>query len=101
MTVAAIMLFLAGALAGSLLVMGAVVLGHKRRARPHEKDPIYAAARYAAVTHCRRYGNITHAALRDALDVPDMTVERYLGMLENEGIISKHGRGARTFYTRV
>ncbi len=101
MSVAATMLFLAGALAGSLLVMGAMVLGHSRRARLHRKDPIYAAARYTAVTHCRRYGNLTHSVLRHALNVPDMTVERYLDMLEREGVVQKHGHGEKIFYTRT
>lgn len=101
MSVAATMLFLAGALSGSLLVIGAVLLGYKRRSKPHHKDPVYAAARYAAVIQCRRYGNLTHTAMRDALNVPDITVERYLDMLEREGVVRKHGHGVKTFYTRT
>lgn len=95
------MLFLAGALTGALLALGAVAFGHRRHTRLHHTDPVYAAAHYAAVTQCRRYGSLTHAALRDALDVPDMTVERYLDMLEREGVVKKHGHDTKTFYTRA
>ena len=82
-------------------MIGAIVFGHRRRRRPHEKDPIYAAARYAAVTHLGRYGNLTHAVLSDALGVHNMTVERYLRMLEREGVIRRHGHGVKVFYTRA
>ncbi len=94
-------IFISGALAGTLLMMGVFMASGHRRSHRHKKDPMYAAARYAAVTHLKRYGNLTHAVLRDALDVPDMTVERYLHMLERDGIVLRHDHGVKSFYTRA
>ena len=93
--------FIFGALIGTLLMMGVFLMSRRRRAHRHHNDPLYAAARFAAATHLKRYGNLTHAVLKDALDVPDMTVERYLSMLERDGLLSRHGHGVKSFYTRA
>lgn len=101
MTMQSVIIYLSGMLAGILAAMIFMAVGRRRRPQAGGQDPLFAAARYAAVVHLKRYGTLTHAVLRDALGMPEMTVERYLGMLEHDGTVRRHGHGVRSFYTRA
>jgi hypothetical protein len=94
-----VVLFLLGAAVGVLLAFGAFVAGRKRT-HSYRRDPIYAAARYAASRHLRAHGTLTVATLRDSLQAPNMTTQRYLDQMEREGLLKRHGHGESSFYTR-
>ena len=96
--VTALALFLVGSVFGVLLGYGAVVAGRKRRHAYH-RDPMYAAARFAAVRHLRTHGTITVASLRNTLQYPNMTTQRYMDQMEREGMLKRHGHETGTFYT--
>ena len=93
------MLFLFGAVLGVLLTLGAFWLGH-RRSRGYHRDPMYAAARYAVARHLKTHGALSVATLRHTLQIPNMTTQRYLDQMEQEGLLKRHGHDAGTFYTR-
>lgn len=95
-----VVLLLLGTAFGVLLALGAMAAGRRRRHSYH-RDPMYAAARYAASRHLRTHGTLTVATLRNTLQIPSMTTERYLEQMEREGALRRHGHGERTFYTRT
>jgi hypothetical protein len=95
------MIFITGVLLGSAGMLGALHLGRRRRTRLQNRDPLYAAACYAAMVHVHRYGKVHIPVVAHALNIPDMTAERYLDLMTHEGLVSRHGRPESRFYTRA
>lgn len=96
-----LILFVLGAVAGGLAVRVFAAAARRRAQRPHQRDPLYAATRYAAFTHLKRHGTFTLTALTGAVDLPGHTVQRYLEVMEREGLVRRHGHDARSaFYSR-
>lgn len=94
-------IFIAGLLLGSVGMLATAYLGWRRRMRLQDRDPLYAAACYAAMVHVRRYGKIHVPVIASALQITDMTAERYLDLMADEGRIRSHGRPGFRFYTRA
>lgn len=89
-----------GAVIGAALTVGVRLFGRRRHRTRVPDDPVYAATRFAAVTHIRRHGSVSVPILQGVLDVPEMTIRRYLERMISEGLIRGHGDGQGAFYTR-
>jgi hypothetical protein len=97
-----VLVFLAGALAGGMLVRWLMILSERRVVRPHLLDEHYVAAKRAVQRYLRTHGTVNLAEAQRLLDTTSMTALRYLDQMVHDRLVklqtNRRTKGA--FYTR-
>ena len=94
--------FLAGTLAGGIVVRWLMIQSEHRIIRPHLLDEQYVAAKRAVQRYLRTHGTVNLAEVERLLDIKSMTALRYLDQMVHDRILklqtNRRTKGA--FYTR-
>ncbi|MCC6404946.1 MAG: hypothetical protein IT405_00985 [Candidatus Yanofskybacteria bacterium] len=91
--------FLAGMLAGGLLVRWAMLGGLWRSAQRNEHEQQHHAVARTAHAHLRANGTLHPAQLARVLDVDIPIATAHLERMTREGVLARHARGDVSFYT--
>lgn len=91
--------FLAGMLAGGLLVRWAMLGGLWRGARHNEHERQHHAVVRTAHAHLRANGTLHPAQLARTLEVDLPIATAHLERMAHEGLLARHVRGDVSFYT--